>query len=188
MKNFILSLCSLLLGSALAFSQDAPEPSEPSALAIEMVKLEGSAETAVDAAMASFAPTLEQLSGMGLSIEGQTRVEESARSFFTDAFSDGRFEEGLAMIYTRNFTDDELSAMIEFYSTPVGAKFLSLLPTIVEQSAALGKEMAEGPRLTQFQDEMQAIMAEHMNQNGAEDTPEPQVEEPAELKVVPAGE
>lgn len=42
-------------------------------------------------------------------------------------------------IYDRNFTDEEVRQLIEFYSSPVGKKILQKMPSIVQESMEAGR-------------------------------------------------
>ena len=43
-------------------------------------------------------------------------------------------------IYDRHFTHDEIRAIIAFYETPVGLKFIEMLPAITQESMQAGQE------------------------------------------------
>lgn len=51
---------------------------------------------------------------------------------------------GITGLYAAHFTAAELDQMIGFYKSPVGRKLVSLSPTIIQQSMALGQAWAEG--------------------------------------------
>lgn len=47
-------------------------------------------------------------------------------------------------IYARNFTDEELDGIIDFYRTPVGQSVLAKMPTVVEESLGIGQQWGIG--------------------------------------------
>lgn len=51
---------------------------------------------------------------------------------------------GIMGLYAAHFTAAELDQMIGFYKSPVGRKLVSLSPTIIQQSMALGQAWADG--------------------------------------------
>jgi hypothetical protein len=53
------------------------------------------------------------------------------------------FEEGVATVYARNFSADELRQVTAFYRSPVGQTFLSKLPLIMQQSMAMGQQLGQ---------------------------------------------
>ena len=71
------------------------------------------------------------------------------------AFREMQFEieDEIIEIYARHFTVEELRAMLDFYATPIGAKTLQLLPTIMQDAQKLGVRYGErakkiaGPRI-----------------------------------------
>lgn len=48
-----------------------------------------------------------------------------------------------ASVYARNFTAEELRDVTAFYRTPTGEKFLQRLPTVTQQSMALGQKFGQ---------------------------------------------
>ena len=51
---------------------------------------------------------------------------------------------GLAIpIYDRHFTMEELQALIDFYTTPVGQKVVNKLPLVAQESNAIGQQWGE---------------------------------------------
>ena len=51
---------------------------------------------------------------------------------------------GLAIpIYDRHFTMEELQALIDFYTTPVGQQVVKKLPLVAQESNAIGQQWGE---------------------------------------------
>ena len=46
-------------------------------------------------------------------------------------------------IYEKNFTDREIDAMLEFYRAPIGRSIMSKLPTVTQESMAVGQAWGE---------------------------------------------
>jgi uncharacterized protein len=53
------------------------------------------------------------------------------------------FAEGIAAIYARTFTVDELQQVTAFYRGPVGQKFLEKMPVIAQESMAMGQKFGQ---------------------------------------------
>jgi uncharacterized protein len=53
------------------------------------------------------------------------------------------FVEGIATIYARTFTVDELRQVTAFYLGPVGQKLVEKMPTIAQESAAMGQRFGQ---------------------------------------------
>jgi hypothetical protein len=48
--------------------------------------------------------------------------------------------DAVVKVYARNFTADDLRALIVFYKTPVGQKFLQKTPLLAQQTMAVGQQ------------------------------------------------
>ena len=46
-------------------------------------------------------------------------------------------------IYDRHFTMEELQALIDFYTTPIGQKIVNKLPLVAQESNAIGQQWGE---------------------------------------------
>ncbi|WP_052833121.1 DUF2059 domain-containing protein [Bradyrhizobium sp. LTSP885] len=51
--------------------------------------------------------------------------------------------EAVAIIYANNFTPDDLQALIAFYKSPVGQKFLQKTPVVTQQSLLAGQKFGQ---------------------------------------------
>jgi uncharacterized protein len=51
--------------------------------------------------------------------------------------------EAIAIIYANNFTPDDLHALIAFYKSPVGQKFLQKTPVVTQQSLLAGQKFGQ---------------------------------------------
>jgi hypothetical protein len=46
-------------------------------------------------------------------------------------------------IYVKHFTHDEVRALLDFYTTPVGRKVIKVMPMLAQESSAVGQRWAE---------------------------------------------
>lgn len=71
----------------------------------------------------------------------EAEVKEALEEYFLPEVraSAPEFMEAIAGIYATNFTVAEMDAVIDFYKTPVGIKMLNSLPTLTQQSMAVGQ-------------------------------------------------
>ncbi|WP_394246516.1 DUF2059 domain-containing protein [Vibrio profundi] len=103
----------------------------------------------------------------------QLNVTESERPLFTDYYQSVNqlmqdqlnwdiLEPQFITIYDKNFTEDELSAMLEFYKTEQGKSILKKMPAVMQESMLLSQSMLQNilPQLqtlsTQFDKELKA--------------------------------
>jgi len=76
----------------------------------------------------------------------------------------GRIEElitSIATIYAVNFSRDELGQLLAFYRTPVGQKFIEKMPTITQQSLAVGQKLGQ-----QISGDLRNRMIEELRKRG----------------------
>ncbi|PYP76530.1 MAG: hypothetical protein DMD35_18380 [Gemmatimonadetes bacterium] len=52
----------------------------------------------------------------------------------------GELEDGYVALYDRNFTAAELRAMIAFYESPIGKRFVEVQPVLLREGMAMGQE------------------------------------------------
>jgi hypothetical protein len=71
------------------------------------------------------------------------------------------FAEGVAVIYARTFTADELRQVTAFYRGPVGQKFLEKMPVIVQESMAMGQKLGQ-----EIAAELRSRMIEELRKRG----------------------
>jgi hypothetical protein len=71
------------------------------------------------------------------------------------------FAAGIAEIYARTFTPDELRQVTAFYHSPVGQKFLEKMPAIAQESMAMGQKFGQ-----EVAGEMRDRMIEELRKRG----------------------
>jgi hypothetical protein len=71
------------------------------------------------------------------------------------------FAEGMALIYARNFTVEELRQIQAFYHTPAGQKLLDRMPTVAQESMVLGQKVGQA-----IGKEVQGRMIEELRKRG----------------------
>lgn len=60
-------------------------------------------------------------------------------------------------LYDKNFTDEEIVAMLEFYRTPTGQKVISVLPGLLAESQQMGAERGRKAG----EESMKEVLVEH---------------------------
>jgi hypothetical protein len=69
----------------------------------------------------------------------QLIVRDWARQYL----SREELREGMARVYRKYFTAQEIEGMLEFYRSPTGRKSVLLMPTLFRESSQLGMELAQ---------------------------------------------
>lgn len=67
--------------------------------------------------------------------------------FWSDFQKEVRADELIDLIvpvYDKNLSQDDVRALIKFYETPTGKRFVAALPIITQQSMAVGQEWGRG--------------------------------------------
>jgi len=73
----------------------------------------------------------------------------------------GELIEAVAIIYSSNFSAEELRAVIAFYKTPVGQKFLQKQPFMMQQTMMVGQKFGQSVAA-----DMQKRMIEELRKKG----------------------
>ena len=73
----------------------------------------------------------------------------------------GELIEAVAIIYSSNFSAEELRAVIAFYKTPVGQKFLQKQPFMMQQTMTVGQKFGQSVAA-----DMQKRMIEELRKKG----------------------
>jgi uncharacterized protein len=71
------------------------------------------------------------------------------------------FVEGIATIYARTFTVDEMRQVTAFYLGPVGQRLVEKLPTIAQESMAMGQKFGQ-----EIAGELRTRMIEELRKRG----------------------
>ncbi len=51
--------------------------------------------------------------------------------------------DAIAIIYARNFSTEELQALVVFYKTPIGQKFLQKVPSLTQETMVVGSKFGK---------------------------------------------
>ncbi len=153
-KTFLLFAFATLLNSSSIAQDSAPDSYDVFA---ELISLVNSPEAFMENFKTIYDAQLEQMRGMGIEEDKVEAIRKAAYAFGEKIASDPEMESKLIEIYKAAFTEDEAVELIEFYSTPIGKKFLELTPTLTQKSMELGMSMA-GKYLENFEAEVMLIM------------------------------
>jgi hypothetical protein len=76
----------------------------------------------------------------------KTTYQQVDSTFWEDVKKEIKAEDLINMIvpiYDRHFTGEEISKLIDFYSTPTGKKILEKMPAIMQESMQIGRAWGE---------------------------------------------
>jgi hypothetical protein len=83
--------------------------------------------------------------------------------FFATYFTIANMVEGIAPLYVERFSELELTQMVWFYSTPVGARALSEVPELMRAGAAVGEQIVQD-----HQTELEAMLQRYISTHPTE--------------------
>jgi hypothetical protein len=138
-----LTILSLALWSGRpAAAQSAPPPPDAIAAARELVTASRAADqlkTLLPLFMQQLKPAI---------VQGRAEVARDYDAIMPQLIESMNarseaFAEGVATVYARNFTADELRQLAEFYRGPIGQKFLEKMPVIAQESLAMGQKFGQ---------------------------------------------
>lgn len=117
--------------------EKAPTPAEK---LIDLIKLE---ETIVETGAANFGMVAESLADADLTEAEMAEVKDAFMVYMRELASDPELKAKTTALYEKNFTQEELKALVEFYQTPLGQKTLSTLPNILAETTAFSEVVAQ---------------------------------------------
>ena len=128
MRMGILAL--VLFTASHAFAEVVPTESHRAA-AREVYMLAGGTTAAKGAAEAMIA-------AMPANDKNSESIKKIIMTWCDRVFAGGDFENDMALIYAKYFSENELKELAKFYKTDLGQKITSSLPILMKEGAALG--------------------------------------------------
>ncbi len=87
-------------------------------------------------------------------------IPDAPESFWTDVMAEvnaGDIEDMVIPVYQRYLTEEDIQAVNSFYQTEAGKKLIRVLPTIMQESMAIGQQWG--------QDLARQVLAKYQEQN-----------------------
>ena len=75
--------------------------------------------------------------------ERSQKILDRMTTLFTEEVKKADFLQMTADLYSKNFTNDEIKELIQFYESPVGRKTIQVLPTVTQESMTRGAELGQ---------------------------------------------
>jgi uncharacterized protein len=99
-------------------------------------------------------------------------IDEESRSLL-DEISWEKIKPRYAAIYRKGFTDDELKAVIAYYTSPVGRKFIAAQEDLNAQKTRIAQEIVRElqPKLKAVVDRVIAANQSELQNNGSNQVP-----------------
>lgn len=160
-----------LLAFALATSMaDTPPTESHREAAKRLITVVRVVSTAKEAMFAVVERQLQALDQNGVSDESIGKIRQAASDLGEKIFSDGRFLEATIALYTKEFTEEEMKAIIAFYETPLGQKTLDKLPDLLQAGSKISEALAQEAMPT-FHKKLEEILAAEQAAKAGKDMP-----------------
>ena len=132
-RCFAACAISLLLSVCIPASSSSDIPSEKEQAIRKLMEMIGATDLGAQVSQ-------QLLSQMRLDFP---QVPESLWAEFAESLDPAELTELAIAIYDQHFTMEELQALIDFYTTPIGQKVVNKLPLVAQESNAIGQQWGE---------------------------------------------
>jgi hypothetical protein len=156
-------------------------------LANKLLDLSGTESLMRQSFEAGVKPSLDQMRAKGAPEDLVEAIHGEARNFFQENFSWETMKPKLAKIYADNYTESELRDILAFYQTPTGQKTLAKMPSLMQQSMAMGMSGVQA-NMPEFQRRVASLIQEYQKKAALakQTAAAPAADAPATV-TVPAG-
>lgn len=165
MKAVIAALALSCCCISIAHADEASRRAKVEQLLVSM-HMDRLTDQMMSVAKAMSQQAIQQTPGYHQMTPEQKRItveyQDKIFKLITDEMGWKAMEPDVADLYAKNFTDDEINAMVAFYQSPAGQAMVEKLPQITQESMALTQQ-----RMVQLQPKLQALTKE-MQQKLAE--------------------
>ncbi len=132
-KNYIISLCGLVLFVFSSFTSRAQKNVEYNEALTEMLEASGT----MDAYQGMVIEMISMMRTVSTNIDDE--IWEKFEKKFTNVSMDELITK-LEPVYAKYYTLEDLKNIIQFYETPTGQKIKETTPNVLEESMKIGKE------------------------------------------------
>jgi uncharacterized protein len=169
MKRIIVfSLLLACVAPLAAWSQNAKPASSHREATLELLEVMNVEKNAMAGAQAMFNVILEQNSAMAPYQDVLVKWAEKTLSW-------EKMGPRMTELYMKSFTETEVRELIAFYKTPTGQKTLQQMPTLMQEGAKIGADLAKEHQgeLEEAIKVRQKELSEMLEPGAAEETPPP---------------
>jgi hypothetical protein len=147
----------LLLTAPARAQSPSPESTAAAKELIDTINLANQFKNLVPVIMKNLKPAI---------VQGRSNVDrdyDAMMPVLLEAFQTriGELTDALAIIYSSNFSAEELRTVTAFYKTPAGQKFLQKQPLLVQQTMTAGQKFGQS-----IAEDMQKRMIEELRKKG----------------------
>jgi hypothetical protein len=136
-------------------------------LANKLLDLSGTASYMQQSFEAGIRPSLMQMKAKGAPDDLVEAIHTEARNFFQENFNWETMKPKLAKLYADNYTEAELNDILVFYQTPTGQKTIAKMPSLMQQSMAMGMASVQA-NMPEFQRRVSTLIQDYQKKAQAE--------------------
>lgn len=138
MKRF--SLLVSVLAFALLTHSAAADDASARALAAKLIDLTNGKQALHDGFNAVIDRVLQGMQAHGLPQQGVDEVKAAVNDWYDKEVNFAEIEPKMVDVYVKDFSEDELKAIVAFYGSPVGQKVITTLPAAMRESTVAAQE------------------------------------------------
>lgn len=168
MKKLILPLIALVSFSSLTYADEASHR----AAAEEVLEINKVRELMEQSFMSVMQPTYDAMKANGLPDAAIEEIKAAVSKWYANTMKWEVIKPKFADLYIKEFTEEEMKKLIEFYKTDVGQKAITKMPTLMQQGSEIGQELASANQAA-LGAEFQAIMTKYKPAEGGSPAPSP---------------
>lgn len=133
----------LLFSAVSAFAQ--PKPSAEAVKAAEALTKTLGLDKQTESGMTAMNPMIDNLAKrLQLSAEDTAELKTIYKAWFIEDLDQAKLRGEITKLYAQSFTLEELAELNKFYQSPVGQKTVVTMPQIMQKSAMIGMQEAQG--------------------------------------------
>jgi uncharacterized protein len=167
MKRIAL-LLTLVLSLPLTAHADEASRRDKAQEMLALLHMDRLLDQTMNNMLAQMSTVTKQLSGNKVKPEDQAKIDDFQKKVFQLIQSQmgwKTLEPDYVDMYAKNFTDEQLDAILVFYKSPAGAALVDKLPTLTAQ----GTELAQA-RMTALLPQLRQMVADFTKNASAHDT------------------
>lgn len=135
----------IALSAVLPMSAVMAEPSAEALNAAKTLTQTMGIDKQDENGMSTMAPMIDSLAKrLQLNEADTNELREAYKKWFTEDLDQTKLRENVVKLYAEAFTVEELKQLNEFYLSPLGQKTVQAMPQIMQKSAMLGMQEAQG--------------------------------------------
>ena len=154
-KILIIALSFILLPLSAQETKEEKVQLTPAEQLMKVMRLE---DSIIETGAAGFSMVEQSLATQKLTQDELTEVKDAYMVYIMKFATDPEFKTKSIEAYNKNFTEDEIMQLVEFYQSSIGQKSLERIPAITGEVMAFSQKLAQR-HVGIFQEALAEILA-----------------------------